>query len=234
MLHSLTPFVLIIPNLLFIALMRAAIWREKLDATRMSATSINLVMSFTLLVMFIELMLGLSSSSDWFLVTAATTFVSFSYLSSYSFTKYKILNENSSLQYFVVCTLYIVLLLFTNDREFIFILNSLWLLPQIIHNAYIGGRPRFCPWFNAVISFNQIYVVYLLGCKENIYQLEPRYAELMGVLLTLLFQWIILHLQSTQGGRFFVPNIFIPGYHEYIVTVKRGTAPATDICSICN
>jgi len=159
--------------------------------------------------------------------------VSFSYLSHYSFTKCKILSERNFLRYFLVCTAYIVLLLFAFDHRFTFVVNSLWLLPQIVQNASIGGRSKLYPWFNAVICFNQIYIVYLLGCSENIYQVEPRYTELMAVLAVLLFQWVVLYLQSTQGGRFFVPNQLIPGYHKYIVTVKRGTTPSMELCSIC-
>lgn len=92
-LHKYTPFLLMIPNLLFVLLLRVAIWRERLDPARISATSVNLVMSFTLLVMFIELALGmLEDASDWFLLTAASTFISFAYFSHYAFTKCKILN----------------------------------------------------------------------------------------------------------------------------------------------
>lgn len=56
----------------------------------------------------------------------------------------------------------------------------------------------------------------------------------MALLCCIVFQWVVLYQQSIQGGRFFVPNVFIPGYHEYIVRVKRDKPPATEICSICN
>lgn len=137
----------------------------------------NFVLSFTLLVLLIELMLGLlEEASDWFMLTSTITFISFMYLTHYSFSKCKVLHQRSIQWTFIISTAYVVLLLFAFDKPYAFLVNSLWLMPQIILNAYLGGRPPFYTCFYAIVTFNQIYSIYLLGCPANIYLLEPRYA----------------------------------------------------------
>jgi hypothetical protein len=137
-----------------------------------------------------------------------------SQLSYHSFPSLiKILVERDSIKYFIISTVYILTLLLSFDKKLTLIINALWLLPQIVLNAHIGGRPKFYSWFYSIICFNQIYSLYLLGYPENIYQTQPRYTAFMSICLIIIFQWLILYIQSTHGGRFFIPKQFIPGYY---------------------
>ena len=96
------------------------------------------------------------------------------------------------------------------------VVNSLFLLPQIIHNAYEGIKPGFYFSYIATIITSQFYMIYYKGCPENILSVSPNYYACLGIVISLGAQIAILYLQHRLGARFFIPKKCIPGYYNYI------------------
>lgn len=94
--------------------------------------------------------------------------MSLAFFGQYAFTIKKILNESGTFLYFSVSTIFTILLMFNYSNEWVLVLNSFWLLPQIILNAWNGGKSKLLPKLLTTIMFNQIYSLYLLGCVDNV------------------------------------------------------------------
>jgi hypothetical protein len=99
------------------------------------------------------------------------------------------------------------------------IVNSLILLPQIIHNAYQGIKPGFNMGYYTVILSNQLYMLYYRGIPHNTTGISPSFGICMGILLSILFQLLILALQDKFGSRFFIPKCLIPNHYDYYMEV---------------
>ncbi len=100
------------------------------------------------------------------------------------------------------------------------IANSLWLVPQIVFNAYHGRKAPFYPYYFACVLFPQIYAYYVLGCSHNIYMLQPSYWKCLLVTVIIAAQIVILWLQDKEGGGFLLPNFMRLTFHEYYIQIN--------------
>lgn len=115
---------------------------------------------------------------------------------------------------FLVMTVgYSLGVLFNYKKKEFLLINSLWLLPQICKNIWMGNKSKFHPRLYTVFLFNQIYSLYILGCPSNLFQLTPKYWSFLLLLFLLCLQLLILYFQSLHGGRFLLPKSLIPNYH---------------------
>lgn len=118
---------------------------------------------------------------------------------------------------------YLWLLLNYGNRNWLLILNSLSLVPQIVHNIRFGNRLGLQFSYITIIMSNQLYVLYIKSCSDNILRYHPDYDFCKLILLLAIAQVVFITLQNIFGPLFFVPKLFIPGYHNYFDVIQVGT-----------
>ena len=80
---------------------------------------------------------------------------------------------------------YLTLVYFFSNDEWMIILSNLILIPQIVHNIRIGANPGFNPFYIfGFIGTRLLIPIYERSCPENRFSLSPNLA-LVIVLLAL-------------------------------------------------
>jgi hypothetical protein len=142
----------------------------------------------------------------------------FDEMSEYQFRN-KLYMFQMKIYFYIICYIYFMWKYFI-DIDLV-VINSLLLVPQIVHHISSSDPPYFETDF--LVSFTSIkYVIfiYLRGCPSNIleirsYQVLP-YVGLGIILLSL----IILYQQENWGSKFFIPKMFKKGQYDYFVEMK--------------
>jgi len=113
---------------------------------------------------------------------------------------------------------------------------SLYLVPQIIHNAMRGGRVEFdSNYMFIVIGLRALLPLYIRGCPENILQFRPSAAFCCAIILVIAAQIAIVYHQSTLGSKFFIPSRFLPLQYNYLENLPEDieTGIEFDDCAVC-
>lgn len=94
-------------------------------------------------------------------------------------------------------------------------INSLTLMPQIIHNVITCNKigPQWS--FLAVICSNQMYFIYVRGCPDNKLAYAPKPLLCYFVIIMLCLQLIIILMQNVYGPVFICKKYLLPEYHNY-------------------
>ena len=119
-----------------------------------------------------------------------------------------------------------------HSRLFI-LLQGLWLIPQIIHNAALGLRPGFYPSYLAMILINQFYIIYFKGYHDNVLRESPEPLLCFIIVILDIIQVAILYGQHKYGVRFFIPKRLRTNYFNYIRKIDMSSAELVEDCSIC-
>lgn len=113
---------------------------------------------------------------------------------------------------------------------------SLYLVPQIIHNAMKGGRIEFDQnyMFN-IIGLRILLPLYFRGCPENLMLLRPSFTFCSGLIAIVGVQVLLVYYQSIYGSKFFVPSRFLPKQYNYLVEIPEDieNGGEVDDCAIC-
>jgi hypothetical protein len=111
--------------------------------------------------------------------------------------------------------------LFNYFYSAIFILiNSLFLVPQIIHSIRVGSKLGKEYEYLAILASPQLYFLYLKGYPDNIFRYHPQPLVCVAIVLTVSLQIWIIYKQSTLGPYFMIPHFLLPDYYEYYKTFK--------------
>lgn len=84
------------------------------------------------------------------------------------------------------------------------ILNSLFLLPQIIHNLRCCNRLGNEYEYLAILASPQIYFLYLKGYPDNVLRYHPQPWVCAIIILSIIIQLTIVHYQNVKGPYFFI------------------------------
>ena len=140
------------------------------------------------------------------------------------------LNTNSDLGLF----LYLTLIYFFANDEWMIILSNMLLVPQLIHNIRMGNNPGFNPFYIfAFIGSRLLIPIYERLCPENRFNLTPNTTLVIVLLSLFVLEVLLLYLQSRLGSRFFVPKRFQPNYFNYRNKLKYSEETKDIECSIC-
>jgi hypothetical protein len=124
------------------------------------------------------------------------------------------------LWFYFISFIYLWALFNYSMKSWFQIVNSLVLLPQIIHNAYQGVKPVKNVSYFLVLMANQLYILYYRGVPHNTMRISPNYMVCAGVCWSLALQLLIVILQNKYGSRFFVPKRCIPNYYNYYMVIE--------------
>jgi len=123
-------------------------------------------------------------------------------------------------------------------NSFILIM-SLYLVPQIIHNAIRGQRAEFnAKFLFLMVGTRMILPLYFRGCPSNILEITPSLWFCFMLFVVTGAQILIIYYQSVIGSRFFIPNRFLPPKFNYLLTlpdhdVESGYFEQLDDCVVC-
>jgi len=114
---------------------------------------------------------------------------------------------------------------------------SLYLVPQIVHNAMRGGRIDFDKnYMFLIIATRAILPLYFKGCSKNILVLHPSPMFCILLVLVITAQISIIYYQSIYGAKFFLPARFLPIQYDYLYSLpddlEAGLASQDD-CAVC-
>ncbi len=114
------------------------------------------------------------------------------------------------------------------------ILQSIFFIPQIVHNARSGHRAFFDPFYIlGYLGARILMPLYDRGCPDNHFVLTPMIGLVIAVLLLYSFQILMLFLQFKLGPKFFIPRVLLPEYYNYNVKLKMSEENRELECAIC-
>lgn len=237
--HSAAPWVLLIPSLLMLLALRFAV-RALIPPMKISVLSLLFNLNFLLFVALLELYNGLDNienSEGWMLFSGALTFCCSMYFTrDFEETIRRIATVRGYLWFYFVSFLYLWCLFNYHFKAWFQLLNSLVLLPQIVHNAWNGLKPVSSLSFFSVLLVNQLYMFYYRGVAHNIMRTSPDLRICAGICWLLALQLIVVVLQSRYGSRFFLPKRCLPQSHDYYLELDRSrlnTQLLGEDCAIC-
>jgi hypothetical protein len=102
-------------------------------------------------------------------------------------------------------------------------------VPQIIHNVINVTRARFDWNYLSCLLLGHFYLLYYKAFPYNALKTSPDYELCLIMAILLVFQLIVLYYQSKKTSRFFIPKWMIPGYHNYLESVRIGPANSINI-----
>jgi len=132
----------------------------------------------------------------------------------------------------------VILLMFYNFalENWFLLIMSLYLVPQIIHNAMRGGRIEFdYNYMFLVIGLRVFLPLYFRGCPENILRFKPSMSFCFNLVMIFLAQIFIIYYQSIHGSKFFIPARFLPAQYNYLEDLPEDieTGIEFDDCAVC-
>lgn len=200
-------------------------------------------LNFILFVALLELYTGIENIGNkegWLILTGMVTcMTAVRFTQGFEEAARRIVGFKGYLWFYTISFLYLWVMLTCYTEAWFQVLNSLILLPQIIHNAYRGIKPGFSSGYYLVIFSNQLYVFYYRGIPHNLLRISPSFPVCACICLSMLLQLLILACQDKYGSRFFIPKCCIPNYYNYYIEVdltdvnKSMTHPLMEDCPIC-
>lgn len=102
------------------------------------------------------------------------------------------------------------------------LLNSLVLVPQIIHHIQSAEPPGFNKSFLILFSSSKYLIfMYLRGCPNNILQIRPFFLIPFIGLSIIIASLFILYHQENYGSRGFLPKILKGSQYEYWIEMTE-------------
>lgn len=100
------------------------------------------------------------------------------------------------------------------------LINSLFLLPQIIHNVRFGNKLGKEYEYLIILVSPQLYFIYLKGYSDNLLRYHPQPYVCAGVIVLIALQvWVVLS-QNRKGPYYFINKRWLPNYFDYYQTFK--------------
>jgi len=125
------------------------------------------------------------------------------------------------IQFYLGLFLYLTLTYFFENEEWMMLIRTLILLPQLIHNIRLGHKPNFAPFYIfGYVGARLLVPLYERLCPANRFHLMPDPALVVGIFIAYLIEVVLISLQYKLGSRFFVPKRFLPNFYEYKMKLK--------------
>ena len=86
---------------------------------------------------------------------------------------------------------------------------------QISHSMTHGNKGGASLDLILIILLSRFPLWHLLSMDDNILRLQPSISIMGLIILNTFLHLTIIGLQYKYGGRFLIPNKFIPGFHDY-------------------
>lgn len=202
-----------------------------------SVTAVFLSLNFMFFVGLLELTTGLLAITDgglrYLVVTGMFT------LTSLRFAQAVLLDRLGRPRQDIWCLIfmliYLNLLANLATEDWFLLLQSLALVPQIIHNVINVSKARFDRNYITCLLIGHFYIFYYKAVPYNVLNNAPNYTLSAVMALLIVLQLIVLYFQSKRSSRFFLPKWMIPGYYNYFQQIKLGPAHGINVgeCSIC-
>lgn len=114
---------------------------------------------------------------------------------------------------------FVFLYKYFNSPVFI-IINSLFLLPQIIRSLRFGYKLGNEYEYLIILASPQFYFLYFKGYSDNLLRYHPQPYVCLGVIVLAALQvWVVLS-QNRKGPYFFINKRWLPNYFDYYRTFK--------------
>lgn len=164
------PWLLIIPNIVTFITFR---FLKPIAADKFSPITLLYTINFLLMICFVEMFEGTDRwdcSEGVLILTSCTTFVCVMQIMKRfeDVARRYIVGARGYCQFYAVSFLYLWMFEQYCYEGWFQILNSLIMLPQILHNFYHGFRPKLNPPYYIIIMSNQLYMLYYRGVPHNL------------------------------------------------------------------
>ena len=117
--------------------------------------------------------------------------------------------------YSIFTLVYLNLLTNLATEDQFLMLQSLVLIPQILHNIINVNKAKFDLSYLACLLIGHFYLFYYKGYPNNIMANSPNYLFCSIMVGLIALQLLIIYFQSKRSSKFFLPKWLIPGYHNY-------------------
>jgi hypothetical protein len=123
---------------------------------------------------------------------------------------------------------------FLPDTWFMY-LTAPFLVPQIAHNAIKGQKVKFNWQYLFLLGFLRIGIpIYVKSYDYSVFRYTPDPSFAIWYSVIVLFQILVIFLQSKVGPRFFVPSFLLPPKYNYFVKLNLDEPGIEEEnCSIC-
>jgi hypothetical protein len=116
----------------------------------------------------------LASYHSWFILSGIlTVLLAIRMIQAFEEAVQRMIGVRGYLMFYISLFSYLWLLLNYGNRNWLLILNSLGLIPQIVHNIRFGNRLGLNYSYLMILVSNQAYVLYVKGCPWNILRYHP-------------------------------------------------------------
>ena len=115
------------------------------------------------------------------------------------------------------------------------LINSLFLVPQIVHNVRFGNKLGGQFEYLTILASTQLYFIYLKGYSDNVLRYHPQPFVCVAIVLLVALQVYVVTQQNKRGPYFFIRKDWLPNYFNYYKTFKLDSKSALyeEECSIC-
>lgn len=138
------------------------------------------------------------------------------------------------IQFYLGLFIYLTLTYFFANEEWMILLRTLLLLPQLVHNVRLAHKSDFSPdYIFGYVGARLLLPLYERSCPANRFHLTPNISLVLAIFAAYAIEVVLLALQHKLGSRFFVPKRFLPHYYEYKMKIKANEETRELDCSIC-
>jgi hypothetical protein len=211
-------FVLLVPAYILMQASRKVL-KNNFPIQHISVTAVFFSLNLILFVTIIQLSKGMldmaGGNMRYLMISGLFTLISLRAAQAILIDRLD--RPRQQMWYSVFMLIYLNLLSNLATEDWFLLLQSLVLMPQIIHNAINVTRARACFDWNYLtcLLIGHFYLFYYKAYPYNAMESSPVYM-LCSIMVTLIvLQLIILYYQSKKGSRFFLAKWMIPGYHNY-------------------
>jgi hypothetical protein len=126
------------------------------------------------------------------------------------------------IQFYLGLFLYLTLTYFFANEDWMILLRTLILLPQLVHNLRLGHKPNFAPFYIfGFVGARLLVPLYERACPYNRFHLMPKPSLVVAVFTAYVIEVVLIALQHRLGSRFFVPKRFLPNYYDYRLQLRE-------------
>jgi len=137
--------------------------------------------------------------------------------------------------FYIVLTALILLsqYIFQSFLGLFIIFGTTW-FPQIISN-YQKGTAQLSLKYVWTVSLGRLYFVFYLGlCPDNLLSIKPKPIQSFILILILLIQVGLLHLQKSCGAKCILPRVFKKQPYNYYIDINNENREKfNNDCIIC-
>ena len=104
---------------------------------------------------------------------------------------------------------------------------------QILEYINEGGpAPFYFKTMGCVFSLRILLPLYLKGYSDNLYEIRTSIPLCIAIIVSIVFQILVLYLQARRGARFFLPNSLFPPEDSQLL--KRNKNQGTELVRLVN